>query len=150
MTDVARRQLFTASFVALVATAFAFMLRVLLMDEWAAEFSMSETEKGQVFGAGFWPFGVSIVVFSLFIDRVGYRAAFLFAFVCHVGFAVMTILAKDYQMLYWGSVIGALGNGDGDECPGCHAHGHDRAPAPPRSPGQNALMPVSSRPIVSW
>ena len=111
MTDQERRRLFTASFISLVATAFAFMLRVLLMDEWEKDFGLTETEKGQVFGAGFWPFGVSIVVFSLFIDRVGYRTAFLFAFVCHVGFAVTTMFANGYHMLYWGSVIGALGNG---------------------------------------
>lgn len=104
-------KLFWACFISLIATAFAFMLRVMLMDTWALEFNLSETEKGQVFGAGFWPFGISIVVFSLFIDRIGYGKAFAFAFACHIGFAVMTYFATGYDMLYWGSVIGALGNG---------------------------------------
>ena len=105
------RRLFWASFIALVATAFAFMTRALLMDEWQGEFALSETEKGEILGAGLWPFAISIVLFSLVIDRIGYGRAMVFAFVCHVGFAVITIFADGYDMLYWGSVVGALGNG---------------------------------------
>ena len=114
MTTLSRSQrtmLFSACFVALVATAFAFMLRMLIMPEWQAAFGLSETEMGTLFGAGLWPFGVSIVLFSLIIDRIGYGKAMIFAFACHVAFAFMTIFADGYSMLYWGSVIGALGAG---------------------------------------
>jgi MFS family permease len=94
-----------------VATAFAFMLRVQLMGTWEAEFNLTKTQSGTIFGAGFWPFGVSIVLFSLVLDRIGYRKAMIFAFVCHVLFAVMTIFANGFHMLYWGSVIGGLAAG---------------------------------------
>ena len=104
-------KLFWGSFIALVATAFAFMLRVQLMGTWEQEFSLTKTQAGTIFGAGFWPFGVSIVLFSMVLDRIGYRKAMIFAFCCHVLFAVMTILANGYWMLYWGSVIGALAAG---------------------------------------
>ncbi len=105
------RMLFTASFVALVTTAFAFMLRINLMGVWESAYSLDKTQVGTIFGAGFWPFGASIILFSLIIDRVGYGKAMAFAFVCHVLFAVLTITATGYRMLYWASVIGALGNG---------------------------------------
>ena len=85
-------KLFSACFVALVATAFSFMLRIFLMDTWADEFGLDNTQKGTIFGAGLWPFGVSIVLFSLVLDRIGYRKAMAFSFICHVGFAVMTIM----------------------------------------------------------
>jgi MFS family permease len=109
-------KLFSACFVALVATAFSFMLRIFLMDTWADEFGLDNTQKGTIFGAGLWPFGVSIVLFSLVLDRIGYRKAMAFSFICHIGFVAMTIMAgrnpeSAYQYLYWGSVIGALGNG---------------------------------------
>lgn len=104
-------RLFWASLVSLVATAFSFMLRMLLLGDWQKEFGLSETEKGEILGAGLWPFAVSIILFSFIIDRVGYGKAFAFAFICHVGFAVITMNADGYGMLYWGSVVGALGNG---------------------------------------
>jgi MFS family permease len=92
------------------------MLRIFLMDTWADEFGLDNTQKGTIFGAGLWPFGVSIVLFSLVLDRIGYRKAMAFSFICHIGFVAMTIMAgrnpeSAYQYLYWGSVIGALGNG---------------------------------------
>lgn len=105
------RMLFTASFIALVTTAFAFMLRINLMGVWETAYSLDKTQVGTIFGAGLWPFGASIILFSLIIDRVGYGKAMAFAFVCHVLFAVLTITATGYHMLYWASVIGALGNG---------------------------------------
>ncbi|MEO1999509.1 MAG: MFS transporter, partial [Planctomycetaceae bacterium] len=72
---------------------------------------LSETQKGEIFGAGLWPFAISIVLFSLVIDRIGYGSAMVFAFICHVLQAVCLMFATDYNTLYIGSVIGALGNG---------------------------------------
>lgn len=106
-----RSFLFWTCFVALVTTAFAFMLRIQLMPEWEAAFELDKTQMGTIFGAGLWPFGVSIVLFSLVIDRIGYGKALGFAFVCFVLFAILTIFANGFEMLYWGSVVGALGAG---------------------------------------
>lgn len=113
------KKVFWTCFIALITTAFSFMLRVMLMDEWTTTFQLTKTQAGTIFGAGFWPFGVSIVLFSLVIDRIGYGKAMAFAFVSHLGFAALTITAgffpeeRDlaFRLLYWGSVIGALGNG---------------------------------------
>lgn len=81
------------------------------MDTWEIAFDLDKTQKGTIFGAGFWPFGVSIVVFSLVIDKVGYRASFVFAFLCFVAFALMSIFANGFEMLYWASILGGLGAG---------------------------------------
>lgn len=111
MTDANERRLFWACFIALITTAFGFIIRAMIIGDWAEEFNLSETEKGEIFGVGLWPFAVSIVVFSLFIDRVGYGNAMIFAFVCHVASAIITIMAKGYWGLYIGNLIVALGNG---------------------------------------
>jgi MFS family permease len=103
--------LFWGCFVALIATAFGFIVRALIIGDLAVEFDLTETQKGEILGVGLWPFAISIVLFSLVIDRVGYGNAMWFAFGCHIVSAIMTITATNYQMLYWGTFICALGNG---------------------------------------
>jgi len=106
-----RRFLFVACFVALVATSFAFIIRVMLMEQWQIEFGLSETQKGEIFGAGMWPFGLSIVLFSLVIDRIGYGKSMIFAFACHIASAVLMVFADGYWWLYVGSIFNGLAAG---------------------------------------
>ena len=103
--------LFWACFIALIATAFGFIVRAMVIDEWAVEFQLTETQKGEIFGVGLWPFAISIVLFSLIIDRIGYGRAMAFAFVCHVASAIVTYFAQGYWSLWIGNFIVALGNG---------------------------------------
>ncbi|MDX2021711.1 MAG: MFS transporter [Deltaproteobacteria bacterium] len=110
-TSLANKKLFICCFAALVATSFGFILRVFAIDDWAAAFNLTETQKGEIFGVGLWPFAISIVLFSLVIDRIGYRTALIFAFVCHVLSAVLTITANGYWSLYLGTFIVAIANG---------------------------------------
>jgi len=115
--------LFWGCFVALIATAFGFILRALIIGDWQADFALTETQKGELLGVGLWPFAISIVLFSLVIDRIGYGTAMVFAFVCHIVSAVVTIATPwiagegeaanetAYWCLYIGTFIVALGNG---------------------------------------
>src|SRR5215212_10002234 len=93
MNDSNSKRLFWACFIALITTAFGFIVRAMIMNDWAAQFGLSETQKGEIFGVGLWPFSISIVLFSLVIDRIGYGRAVAFAFVCHLASAIITILA---------------------------------------------------------
>jgi len=106
-----QKKLFWACFVALVATSFAFILRIMIMGDLAQEFNLSETQKGEIQGVGIWPFAISIVLFSLTIDRIGFGKAILFAFFAHSIFALMTIFAVGYWTLYIASFIGGLAAG---------------------------------------
>ncbi|MBI5914126.1 MAG: MFS transporter [Bacteroidetes bacterium] len=103
--------LFWGCFIALIATSFGFIIRALIIGDWATQFDLTETQKGELLGVGLWPFAISIVLFSLVIDRIGYRNAMIFGLVCHITSAVITIMAKDYWWLYVGTFICALGNG---------------------------------------
>ena len=94
LSDSKRKLLFATCFIALIATSFGFMVRVMLLDEvWKPMFDLTETEKGQIFGVGLWPFAISIVLFSLVIDKIGYKITLWFAVVCHIVQAVMLITA---------------------------------------------------------
>ena len=109
--DKQKMLLFWGCFAALIATAFGFQVRAMLMDTWEKKFNLTGTQKGEIFGAGLWPFAISILIFSLVIDRIGYGRAMIFAAVCHVIQAFMLWKAENYSWLYWGSIVGALGNG---------------------------------------
>lgn len=107
--------LFWGCFIALIATAFGFVVRAMIIDTWGTKFGLTAVQKGEIFGVGLWPFALSIIVFSLFIDKIGYKTAMVFAFVCHVASAAITIFAPRYFDPYWSLYIGtfivALGNG---------------------------------------
>ncbi|MEM9914388.1 MAG: MFS transporter [Planctomycetota bacterium] len=110
-SEVQAKWLFVACFVSLVATSFAFGTRTFFLSDLQPVFGLSETQFGEIIGAGLWPFAISIVLFSLVIDRVGYGRAMAFAFGCHVASTLLTIFAQGYWGLYWGAFICALGNG---------------------------------------
>ncbi|MCB1078192.1 MAG: MFS transporter, partial [Verrucomicrobiae bacterium] len=105
------KKLFWACFVALVATSFVFSVRSMVIGDWATEFNLTETQKGQILGAGLWPFAITIVLFSLIIDKIGYKRAAYFAIFCQIASTVVIIFANGYKMLWLGSFIVALGNG---------------------------------------
>ena len=123
--------LFATCFIALIATSGGFMVRAMLLNgPWKEMFDLSGTQVGEIFGAGLWPFAISIVLFSLVIDKIGYKTAMWFAVICHLIQAFMLMTAGRYSSIgmtdpaaiaqanengYWwlwiGSFVGALGNG---------------------------------------
>lgn len=115
LTDVSEpprsNTLFITCFSALVATAFCFVLRAFVIDDWGHEFNLSATQKGELLGVGLWPFAISIVLLSLLIDRVGFRAVLWFAVACHMIGTTLLLTATGYWPLYIGTFVLALGNG---------------------------------------
>ena len=106
-----KKLLFWGCFIALTATAFGFVFRAFIMADWGIQFGLSKTQQGEIFGVGFWPFGISIVFFSLIIDKIGYKMSMIFALACHIASVVITIFASGYWMLFAGTFLFALGNG---------------------------------------
>ncbi|MCH2180369.1 MAG: MFS transporter [Mariniblastus sp.] len=129
MNDRNNKIVFWGCFVALITTAFAFFSRIYLCNvRFNTDFGLDATQVGELSGAGIWPFGISIILFSLIIDKIGYRVAMIFSFLCYAVYLVMACLAyaaiqgvegaaledaqsRGYFFLYWGSFILALGNG---------------------------------------
>jgi MFS family permease len=118
--------LFWGCFLALVTTAFGFIGRIFLIETWATDFGLDPAQQGRLLGVGIWPFAVSIIGFSLIIDKVGYKLSVIFAFLGHIIWAIMSVAAyiivsadgagaaekeTAYSLIYWGSLIMALGNG---------------------------------------
>lgn len=120
---------FWGSFVALITTSMAFIIRAILINSgiWPDQFGLDKVQSGVLFGAGIWPFAISIILFSLVIDRVSYKFSMYFSFACYAVFGVLATMAygivngevsdlaaaqaKAWTYLYWGSVVLGLGNG---------------------------------------
>lgn len=112
MADENRRgRLFLGCIIALVATAFGFVVRGAVLGDWATQFGLSEEQKGMIGGVGTMPFAISIILFSLIIDRVGYGRSMSIAFIGHLISTLLTIFATNFQMLYIATFIYALSNG---------------------------------------
>src|SRR5437667_12002691 len=121
--------LFWGCFIALITTSYAFISRMILSGgQFAADFGLDKVTVGELQGAGIWPFGVSIILFSLFIDRIGYKIAMMFSFGCYLAYTAMAIAAygaihgasgealiaaqkHGHHLLYGGSIILGLRNG---------------------------------------
>ena len=89
-------KLFWGCFIALITTAFAFITRAFLVNAqpfWPTTFGLDQVQAQELFGAGIWPFAISIIVFSLIIDQIGYRAAMFFSFICYALYAVLAFQA---------------------------------------------------------
>ncbi|NNM28878.1 MAG: MFS transporter [Akkermansiaceae bacterium] len=121
MTNKHDKLVFWGCFVALITTAFAFVGRLFLINVWAGEFGLDPAQAGRLAGIGIWPFAVSIIGFSLVIDRIGYKTAMFFAAAGHILWAVMGEAAffvskggdtaTAFRLVYWGSLVAALANG---------------------------------------
>jgi MFS family permease len=129
MNDRQNKILFWGCWIALITTAYAFFSRMYLCDvRFNTDFNLNDVMVGGLKGAGIWPFGVSIIVFSLIIDKIGYKVAMWFSVGCYVAYTLMAFAAygavqgvtgealiagqkKGYWLLYWGSIILGLGNG---------------------------------------
>lgn len=106
-----KMKLFWACFIALVATSFVFGLRANIIGDWQADFGLTEADKGNILGVGLWPFAISIIVFSLIIDFIGYKTAAYFAMACHIASLLLTLFAKGPAALYWSVFLIAIANG---------------------------------------
>jgi MFS family permease len=112
MADQDRKQrLFLGCFIALLATAFGFAVRGAVLGDWAAQFGLTEEQKGIISGAGLYPFAISIILFSLIVDRIGYGTSMVIAFVGHVASTLLTIFATSFEALYVATFVFALSNG---------------------------------------
>jgi MFS family permease len=114
-------KIFWASFLTLIAAGMGFAVRGDVLEEWSRIFGFTKTELGTITGGGLTGMAFTIIGFSLFADRVGYKALLLGAFLLHVSSAVVTLAAtfvfdsagKDatYWCLYVGMFMFSLANG---------------------------------------
>ena len=65
MNQDKNQQLFWGCFIALVTTSFAFITRAFLVNDpslWPADLGLDKVKAQELFGAGIWPFAISIIL----------------------------------------------------------------------------------------
>src|SRR3954453_3335001 len=93
LTPQGQRSIFLASFLTLIAAGIGFAVRGGILGDWGAQFGFTKSELGTIPGGGLTGFGVTIIICSLFADRIGYKPLLVGAFFLHVLSAVMTLAA---------------------------------------------------------
>src|SRR3954447_21505165 len=78
------RRLFVASCLALITSAFSFMIRGDISDPLAADFGLSKTVVGDVMGAAFLGMAASMLVFSPLCDSMGMGRVLTLAWLSHL------------------------------------------------------------------
>jgi MFS family permease len=105
------RRLFVASCLALITSAFSFMIRGDISDPLAADFGMSKTVVGDVMGAAFLGMAASMLVFSPICDSIGMGRVLALAWLSHLVGILGTIFAKDIAAQgFIQSAMSGLGN----------------------------------------
>ena len=115
------RQIFFASFMTLVAAGMGFSINGGVLGDLGAQFGFTKSDLGAITGGGLAGFGLTIIFFSFFADRVGYKPLLIGAFLLHLLSVVMRLSATPifaasgkgaaYNTLYAGAFVFSLANG---------------------------------------
>ena len=106
-----KKLLFWASFLSLAAAGIGFAFRIAKQGDYGKEFTLTYQEAGQIMGASFWPIAVTMIGFSLLVDRTGYKRPMYLAFLLQASSGVLFYMADGYTALYYASVCAGLGHG---------------------------------------
>lgn len=105
------RWLFCVSCIALVATAMSFAIRGDIMGELEHVFNLTKTQIGWISGAAFWGFGLAMLFGGPLCDVLGMGTLLRLAAAGHIGGIVLTLVARDFTMLFVATMIIGIANG---------------------------------------
>ena len=111
LSNKERNMLFWGSFLSLAAAGFGFVFRVMIPEMWSAEFNVTMAEVGALTGAALWPIAVTMIIFSLLVDKIGYKASMFCAFALQAISVVLTVTAGSYDMMMYACLAAGLGHG---------------------------------------
>lgn len=106
-----KQRLFTASCIALIATAMSFAIRGDIMGDFEQIFALNKTNVGWIAGAAFWGFGLSIFIGGPLCDILGMGTIMRLAAAGHIGGTLLTIFAPNFTILFLATVIIGIANG---------------------------------------
>ena len=116
MSEKEKNLLFWASFLSLTAAGVGFVFRVMIPTLWSNEFNITSAEVGGLTGAALWPIAITMIIFSLLVDKIGYKVSMFGAFALQALSVVLTISAKDVNTMWWACFAAGLGHGIVEAC----------------------------------
>lgn len=111
LTDSEKSVVFWGSFLSLLTCSLGFAIKVMTMGNWMDEFGLSGAQAGGIIGASFWPLAITMILFSLIVDKVGYKPSIYMACICQALAVFLSVKADSVEMLRWGAICAGLGHG---------------------------------------
>lgn len=111
LSEKEKSNIFWSSVFALAAAGFGFAFRVAKGGVYGSELGLTNLQIGQIFGATLWPIALTMIGFSLFVDRTGYKNPMYAAAGLQVIAGIGTFFANSYGSLYLFAIFAGLGHG---------------------------------------
>ena len=111
LSDKEKSMLFWASFISLAAAGFGFAFRIAHMGSYGEEFGLSGLQVGIIAGSCFWPIAITMILFSLIVDKTGYKIPMFIAAALQIISGIGTGMASGYGGLLAAAICAGLGHG---------------------------------------
>lgn len=111
LTNKEKKLLFWASFISLAAAGFGFAFRIAHMGSYGEEFALTGLQVGTIAGSCFWPIAITMILFSLVVDKTGYKVPMFIAAALQAISGIATCMATGYGGLLAAAICAGLGHG---------------------------------------
>jgi MFS family permease len=108
---IPRKQLFTASCLALLVTSLSFGIRAGILNDLGARFQLNASELGTIAATAFWGFPLAIVIGGFIVDIIGMKRLLEMAFIFHLAGIILTIFSTGYWTLFLSTLLIGIANG---------------------------------------
>ena len=105
------KKLFNASCFALITTAMTFAVRAKIELVFREDYGLTLGEIGIAFGPAFYGFTLAMIIGGFMVDLFGMKKIMNIAFITHLGGIILTLFARDFWMLFSGTLLIGIGNG---------------------------------------
>src|SRR5450432_3135768 len=108
---IPRKQLFTASCLALLVTSLSFGIRAGILNDLGTRFQLNASELGTIAATAFWGFPLAIVIGGFIVDIIGMKKLLVMAFIFHLAGIILTIASTGYWTLFLSTLLIGIANG---------------------------------------
>jgi MFS family permease len=109
--EIPRKELFTASCLALLVTSLSFGIRAGILNKLGSEFNLNASELGTIAATAFWGFPLAVVIGGFIVDIIGMKRLLEMAFVFHLAGIILTIFSTGYWTLFLSTLVIGIANG---------------------------------------
>lgn len=109
--NIQKKQLFTASCLALLVTSLSFGIRAGILGRLGEKFNLDAGQLGTIAATAFWGFPLAIVIGGLIVDAIGMKKLLIGAFVFHLAGILLTVFATGYWSLFISTLFVGIANG---------------------------------------
>ena len=112
-----RRRLFRGMCLALLPTAFSFVLVSNILGQLKAEFILTNAQVGYIGGAALWGMAVSLLLIGPFLEKIGFKTGMKAAVIGHLSGVTLFLAAAPFAgepFAFWILFLGAIGFGAGN------------------------------------